>query len=153
MGRFGNNKREIIHKGVVYTSIVEASNITGIPKTTISSSLRGSSVVWVYKEYELLEDEFFIDHPILEIEVSNMGRIRRSNGVITYGNQRADGYRYFHHYRSKKNYAVHRLVAETFIENENDEPCVNHIDERKDNNRLDNLSWVSQKENVKHSIK
>jgi hypothetical protein len=153
MGRFGNNKREIIHKGVVYNSIVEASRKTGIPKTTISSALRSSSCVWRYTEYEIFADEFFIDHPILDIEVSNAGRIRRSNGVITYGNLRSDGYRYFHHYRTKKNYAVHRLVAETFIENEYNHPCVNHHDECKDNNRWDNLSWVSQKENVRHSIK
>lgn len=42
-----------------------------------------------------------------------------------------------------KCYPVHRLVAETFIKNENEFPCINHKDENKLNNNVDNLEWCS----------
>ena len=46
-----------------------------------------------------------------------------------------------------KNHDVHRLVAETFIENPDDLPFVNHKDENKRNNNADNLEWCTPKYN------
>ena len=46
---------------------------------------------------------------------------------------------------------IHRLIAETFIENPLEKPCVNHIDGNKLNNNLDNLEWATQKENTIHA--
>lgn len=54
--------------------------------------------------------------------------------------------------KREKHY-VHRLVAITFLENKNGLPEVNHIDGNKRNNRIDNLEWVSHKENQAHMVK
>lgn len=45
---------------------------------------------------------------------------------------------------------VHRLVAETFIPNPNNLPCVNHKDENKHNNMSDNLEWCTIEYNNKY---
>ena len=47
---------------------------------------------------------------------------------------------------------IHRLVAETYIPNENNLPQVNHIDGDKLNNSVRNLEWVSPKSNSIHSM-
>jgi hypothetical protein len=53
----------------------------------------------------------------------------------------------------RKTYRIHRLVAETFIANLLNLPCVNHKDGDKMNNHVINLEWVTYKQNAEHAWK
>lgn len=85
--------------------------------------------------------------------VSDKGRVKS----IGYGKERilkpqrtTDGYLRvgLRKNREQKCYLVHRLVAQTFIPNPDNLPQVNHKDEDKENNSVQNLEWCSSKYNA-----
>ena len=96
----------------------------------------------------------------LNLQVSNLGRIKRvyNEGTFTIKDtfcKDKDGYSKV----SVKNLdgtwtskAVHILVAQLFIPNLENKLCVNHINGIRDDNRVENLEWVTHKENVYHSF-
>lgn len=53
----------------------------------------------------------------------------------------------------KKNYYIHRLVAEFFVPNHDNLPEVNHFDSDRSNNHYTNLEWVTRSENMMHASK
>ena len=53
----------------------------------------------------------------------------------------------------KKSYLLHKLVAETFIDNSGNKAQINHIDGNKFNNTTKNLEYCTQSENIKHAYK
>lgn len=55
--------------------------------------------------------------------------------------------------KKRKYFAVHRLVAQAFIENVNNYTQVDHLDGNKLNNNANNLEWVTPKENTNRAWK
>lgn len=53
----------------------------------------------------------------------------------------------------KRCFEIHRLVAKTFIVNENNKPITNHKDGNKKNNYYKNLEWATYSENIIHAYK
>ena len=90
-------------------------------------------------------------------QVSNYGRIksfRRNAPMIFIRYKDAKGY--FSVGLKKRNVKAkytkaHQIVAQAFIPNLKSKPQVNHIDGNKLNNRVGNLEWVTQKENIRHA--
>ena len=97
-------------------------------------------------------------------EVSNLGRVRSVDRYVidSLGHRKfykgkvlsivknKNGYLLINLYCNEKNKKclVHRLVAEAFVSNPDNLPEVNHKDEDKTNNRVDNLEWCNRKYNV-----
>ena len=84
-------------------------------------------------------------------QVSNMGRVRSltRNNIILKKTITNRGYERVPLYKNKKSklFRVHRLVANAFIPNPDNLPQVNHKDENKLNNCVDNLEWCTQEYN------
>ena len=83
--------------------------------------------------------------------VSNTGEVKhkRTNRILQ--GSKVNGYRFVNLHRdnkTKKNCLIHRIVAETFLKNPENKPVVNHKDTNILNNHVDNLEWVTYKENM-----
>ena len=77
------------------------------------------------------------------------GNIYNRHGDLMVGGIDHCGYR--HGILNRKNRNFHRVIAETFIPNPYNLPCINHKDGNKLNNKIENLEWCSCADNVKHA--
>ena len=107
------------------------------------------------------KDIIFIDNNILYdygglYKISNYGRIMsvKRFKIMKYAIKK-NGYCQIclRKNGNKKNFLVHRLVALVFLENTNNLSQVNHKDENKENNRVDNLEWCSPKYNSNYGTR
>lgn len=98
----------------------------------------------------------FMGYP--NYEVSNMGGVRSLNyarlGEVKELNKLRDKHGYVHVNLSncgkRKKFAIHRLVGMAFIQNPNNLPMINHMDENKHNNCVSNLEWCDAKYNTNY---
>lgn len=95
-------------------------------------------------------------------QVSNFGNVKSlGNGIcktkekIMKARKNKWGYLYLNLSKGgkKKTYTIHRLVAHAFLPNPYNLPQVNHKDEDKTNNRVDNLEFCSAKSNCNYGTR
>jgi len=112
---------------------------------------------WKLLEQNNLENEewrevIIDDIKITDYYVSSLGRFKNKKGVIMKDYKpHHSGYIYVR--VNSQKYALHRLVADTFIQNIDNKPIPNHIDGIKKNNSVSNLEWTTYSENSLHSHK
>lgn len=89
-------------------------------------------------------------------EVSNDGKVRNAiTKKELKGSPDKDGYLHVCLRLGLKKYrlpSIHRLVASTFIPNDNNYPVINHKDENKTNNNVENLEWCTVKYNNSYGM-
>jgi HNH endonuclease/NUMOD1 domain len=147
-----------------FPGVLKASEETNINQGSLWRALNGKTktagtYTWKYKTLHsnrkkrvAIPGEVWKPHPKhKKCEVSSLGRVfsNKSNTILT---QSLNSSEYYTATVDGSPRLVHRLVVETFIGEAPEDmssPVVNHKDNNKLNNRLDNLEWLSTSDNVK----
>jgi hypothetical protein len=84
--------------------------------------------------------------------VSNLGRVANCNGIM-HPSTNTRGYRFIKLSLAgvSSSRTIHGLVMEVFVGQRPDDMTVNHVDGDKGNNRLYNLEYCTQKQNIQHA--
>lgn len=99
--------------------------------------------IWVKLDNEEILDDYMISSygNVFRISSNNFLKVKNdSENYIQRSFKCKNG--------KRKMFLVHRLVAQTFIPNPNNYPCVDHIDRDRQNNNVSNLRWCSFKQNT-----
>ena len=141
---------------VPYASSHEAARKLGLHQAAICACCNGKvkktgNYEFRYgeaNEVAVLEGEEW--KPYESAWVSSLGRFKSSRGVVSTPKPKRSGY--VSVIINGKSHLIHRLIAIAFdLPKEDDQDTVNHKDKNPSNNRLENLEWANQSEQVKHS--
>lgn len=102
--------------------------------------------------------QIVLDNVHYNYEVSNYGKVRnKRNGYLLKPKIDSDGYELVTisscQNKKRKTVRVHRMVGIMFIPNPHNLPEINHKDENKSNNHIDNLEWCSSKYNANYGTR
>ena len=154
-------KYNSIEDGAKWVTYQKLTSNLNSARTCISSCIRevtksSYGFKWKKVEQNSLDNEEWkevvIDDKNSGYYVSSLGRFKNKKGIIMSDYKpHHSGYTYLRVNIQK--YALHRLVAQTFIPNLENKPFVNHIDGNKQNNSVKNLEWCTCRENNLHNYK
>lgn len=93
------------------------------------------------------------------VQISNRGRVRSWKTTKTISDTPTIKTGWISQYKmhsmsiggKKKEFLLHRMLAQVFIPNPENKPCINHKNGDKLDNRLENLEWCTYAENNKHA--
>lgn len=102
-----------------------------------------------YKQISKIDGEVFSNY-----RINKKGDIINKNNILLKYNIKQGYYEIelISDSKKAKNIRIHKLVATTFLDNPHNYKVINHIDENKLNNHIDNLEWCTYKHNSTHSL-
>ncbi|CAL6048759.1 Conserved_hypothetical protein [Hexamita inflata] len=112
-----------------------------------------------YSQYDSQIEEYEDFYPIEgydNYEITKNGQVRNieTQKILKQSDQNKDKYLLVSLYDKQKDkfikYYVHRLVAQTFLENPNNLPQVDHKNRNNQDNRIENLRWINKSNNCKN---
>lgn len=136
-------------------TVTEMAKELGIARGTVTRRAKElgleKEITFVKEHDEVIR---YLDEPLNLYFITNKGRVVNSvTNKILKPKITANGYWQITFQINGKRYEerVHRILAKSFIPNPDNKPHVNHIDGDKLNYSLDNLEWVTPKENAIHA--
>jgi hypothetical protein len=145
-----------------FKNALEVKQTLGINKTNLSTNCLNKAksaggFIFKYKDETIFEDEIWKEFTFnnKQIQVSTYGRIKSNNRLLKGCVSKQTGYIVvcISDNKVRKNELVHRLVAKCFLDNPDNKEIVNHKDQNKQNNHIDNLEWCTYSENAIHFYK
>ena len=138
------------------TNIIKNNKNVNINIYNCKKCCSDSNDVDILKDVNNEEEEFKRIEGYDNYIVSNFGNIKnnKTNKIMKLQNH-IQGYKQIGLTKNgkQKYFLIHRLVGKAFLENFDNKPVIDHIDENKSNNNIKNLRWATNQENQRNQGK